>query len=99
MPWTGAEITRLADEAGETLLIVLDTLASDPSRKWQNSDFVDAQLTDRAYAALGALTNKVRGSFGRSNVPVQYDKVGTTWSWYLNEDFATLWRQTRDLTS
>jgi hypothetical protein len=99
VPWTGADITRLADEAGETLLIVLDTLASDPSRKWQNSDFVDAQLTDRAYAALGALTNKVRGSFGRSNVPVQYNKVGTTWSWYLNEDFATLWRQTRDLTS
>ncbi len=45
LPWTDSDVARLAAEAGETILIVLDTLATEPGRKWSNSDFVDAGLT------------------------------------------------------
>lgn len=72
LPWSTDDVARLANEAGHTLLIVLDTLSSEPGQGRKNSDFVDAGLTKWAFAALGALTVKVNSSFGRSNVPVRF---------------------------
>ncbi|WP_275003081.1 DUF262 domain-containing protein [Promicromonospora iranensis] len=93
--WTDGDVERLAAEAGERLLVVLDALASDPVREWTNHDFAIAGLTDKAYAALGALTNEVRGRFQRSNAPIRYVKSGTTWKWSVSADFAGKWRAAR----
>lgn len=95
VPWTDEDVARLADEAGETLLIVLDTLSEEPGDGWKNSDFIDAGLTKWAYAALGALTVKVRSGYGRSNVPVLYTKDGGIWEWSVSSDFATKWKAAR----
>jgi len=96
IPWTDDDVFRLATEAGETLRIVLDTLATHPEQNWSSSDFAAAGLTRFAYAALGALTNKVHGSFRRSNVPVVYEKVSAGWTWSLPAGFAAQWREARD---
>lgn len=95
--WTDDDVARLAAEAGETLIIVLDTLSAEPGKMWHYTDFTKAGLTKWAHAALGALTNKVHGSFGRSNVPVAFHKTGSTWAWSVSEDFAAKWRQARNL--
>ena len=95
IPWSSEDVRRLASEAGETLLIVLDTLAADPGRQWMNSEFVAADLTRWAFAALGALTNKVRGSFGRLNVPVTYYESNDGWAWSVSDEFAVKWRRAR----
>jgi hypothetical protein len=95
LEWTDADVNRLANEAGETLRIVLDTLSAEPGTKWRNGDFAEAGLTRWAFAALGALTQKVRGGFGRSNVPVTFHQVGETWAWSVSEDFAAKWREAR----
>lgn len=94
--WSQDDVARLAAEAGETLRIVLDTLAVEPGREWLYTDFTKAGLTKWAHAALGALTNKVHGSFGRSNVPVIFHQIGSTWAWSVDEDFATKWRRVRN---
>lgn len=95
--WTKTDIRRLANEAGETLLLVLDTLASNPNTRWSNRDFVDAGLTMHAFAALGALTMKARGSFGRSNPPISYEQNDGTWTWAFPEPLAEAWRSARGL--
>jgi len=93
--WTDEDVMRLADESGEVLRVVLDSLSAEPGRRWKNSDFVDAGLTDRAFAALGALTMKTRGSFRRNNAPVIYHQEGKIWSWSVSEDFAGKWQRAR----
>lgn len=95
VPWSDEDVERLAAEAGQTLLIVLDTLAAEPGKQWHNADFVNADLTRWAFAALGALTNKVRGGFGRSNVPVDFAVNSNTWAWSVSHDFATKWQAAR----
>jgi hypothetical protein len=97
LPWTRADIALLAEEAGETLLIVLDTLAADPEKPWTNQQFKDAGLTDYAFAALGALTVKVKSRFGRVNQPVIYQHHGKTWTWSVPGEFAATWRSIRGL--
>jgi len=97
VPWTLEDVQRLASEAGETLIVVLDTLAVHPGENWTNSDFVEAGLTKWAFAALGALTNKVHGSFARSNVPVTSHQSAGTWAWSLPDDFAAVWGEVRGL--
>jgi hypothetical protein len=95
VPWTEEDVVRLAGEAGQTLLLVLDTLSEETGKGWKNSDFVDAGLTKWAFAALGALTVKVRSGFGRSNVPVNSAESAGTWTWSVSEDFATKWNAAR----
>ena len=95
--WSAKDLARLAAESGDTLLIVLDTLATHPGEGWSNRSFVDAGLTKWAFAALGALTMKVRGSFGRSNVPVHYTNTAGTWTWSLSPETAAKWRSARSL--
>lgn len=95
LPWTDEDVVRLAGEVGETLLIVLDTLSEQPGKGWKNSDFVAAGSTKWAFAALGALTVKVHGGYGRSNVPVHYTNSGGTWEWSVAEDFAARWTAAR----
>lgn len=97
--WTGADIERLASEAGETLTIVLDTLATHPGEQWSNANFVAAGLATHAFAAVGALTMKVRGGFGRSNSPVQsHQSSSHAWTWSLPDDVAAMWCATRGIT-
>ncbi len=93
--WTVADLRRLAEEAGDTLLIVLDTLAAHPGEGWSNRNFVDAGLTKWAFSALGALTMKVRGSFPRSNGLVDYTNVEGTWFWSLDPEIAARWQAAR----
>jgi hypothetical protein len=93
--WSAEDVSRLAREAGDTLLLVLDTLSNEPGKRWRNADFVDAGLTKWAFAALGALTQKIHGGFGRSNVPVVFTKSGETWDWSVTSEFASMWRDAR----
>ncbi|MDN5851704.1 MAG: DUF262 domain-containing HNH endonuclease family protein [Actinomycetia bacterium] len=93
--WTETDVRRLSGEVGETMLIVLDTLAAGPGVKWSNADFVDADLTTHAYAALGALAVKVKASFHRTNGPIIYTNTDSTWAWSLSEEFAEMWRRAR----
>jgi hypothetical protein len=93
--WSETDVVRLASESGETIRVVLDTLSAEPGQKWRNADFAEAGLTKWAFAAIGALTNKVRGGFTRSNVPVSFHQAGDTWAWSVSEDFAALWRKAR----
>lgn len=93
--WSSEDVSRLANEVGETLLLVLDTLADEPGTSWRNADFIEAGLTKWAFAALGALTQKVHGGFGRSNVPVIYTETEGTWAWSVSADFAKLWHEAR----
>lgn len=94
--WTADEIERLAAEAGETLTIVLDTLAMHPDERWSNADFVAAGLATYAFAAVGALTMKARGGFGRSNSPVQFHEGSSrTLTWSLPDELAAVWRTAR----
>ncbi|MGW5365980.1 DUF262 domain-containing protein [Actinopolymorpha pittospori] len=93
--WTDEDVRRLAGEVGEKLLTVLDTLSEEPGKRWSTSDFVAAGLTKWAFAALGALTMKVRGGFGRSNVPVIYTNHGGVWQWSVTTDFAAKWKKAR----
>lgn len=97
VPWTEGDVRRLASEVGDTLGVVLDTLATHPGEQWSGGDFAAAGLTTYPHAALGALTMKTRGSFHRSNQPVRYEQVGEVWKWSLAEDFAALWRRARGL--
>jgi len=97
VPWTEEDIRRLADEVGDALGVVLDTLATHPGEQWSGSDFAAAGLTSYPHAALGALTMKTRGSFHRANQPVIYEQVGGVWKWSLAGDFAALWRRARRL--
>lgn len=93
--WSEDDVIRLATESGETIRLVLDTLSAEPGQKWRNADFAEAGVTKWAFAAIGALTNKVRGGFARSNVPLTYHQVGDTWAWSVSEDFAGAWRKAR----
>lgn len=95
LPWTDEDVQRLAGEAGETLLIVLDTLSEEPGKGWKNADFVTAGSTKWAFAALGALTVKVHSGFGRSNVPVIFTNQGGVWEWSVSADFAAQWQAAR----
>lgn len=95
LPWTNEDVERLAHEAGNTLLTVLDTLSEEPGKGWRNSDFVGAGLTKWAFAALGALTVKVRNGYGRTNVPVVYTNNGGAWEWSVTADFAAKWQAAR----
>jgi hypothetical protein len=97
-PWSDDDVERLAKEAGESMRTVLDTLSAEPGKRWRNADFLAAgvfQSARHAPAALGALTLKARGSFGRTNPPVEYAKVGSDWCWAVNEEFATRWKTAR----
>lgn len=94
-PWTEDDVSRLADQAGNTLLIVLDALSEHPGKQWDNTDFVHAGLTKWAFAALGALTMKARTTFGRSNSPVAIQEVDGKWVWSVSDDFANKWRTAR----
>lgn len=93
--WTADDVKRLSNEAGATLCIVLDALASTPEEGWSGDRFVASGLTRHAHSALGALTMKVRGSFNRSNVPVRYIEAGGVWQWSVTSEFAELWRAAR----
>jgi len=96
-PWTDDDIRRLAADVGETLGLVLDTLATHPEQRWSGEQFRGASLTSYAHAALGALTNKVRGPFRRSNSPVVFENVDGEWTWSLSSEFAAQWRAARRL--
>lgn len=95
VPWTEEDVVRLAGEAGSTLLLVLDTLCETPGKGWTNADFVKAGSTKWAFAALGALTVKVRSGYGRWNVPVIYANEAGTWHWAVSADFAEKWKAAR----
>lgn len=97
VPWTADDMRRLAKEVGSTLQMVLDTLATHEGERWSQNRFVEVGLTPHAGAALGALTMKARGSFGRSNGLVVYEKIGGVWHWSLPEELASLWRAARGL--
>lgn len=95
VPWSADDVRRLAGEAGPTLLLVLDALSETPGKGWKNSDFVDAGSTRWAFAALGALTVKVRSGYGRSNSPVHYTDSSGTWTWSVSDDFGAKWKAAR----
>ncbi len=97
VPWTDDDMRRLAKEAGEAMTVVLDTLALHPGEGWSNARFIAEGITDRAFAALGALTMKAKGPFGRSNSPVTYGKYGSEWRWSLSPELAASWRAARGL--
>lgn len=96
-PWTEPDVRRLASEVGDTLGVVLDTLATHQGERWSGSDFAAAGLTSYPHAALGALTMKTRGAFNRTNQPVLYEQVDGVWKWSLPAEFAALWREARRL--
>ncbi len=95
IPWTAADVYRLANEVSETLLIVLDALSSEPLHPWSNVDFMaDGKITG-ANGPIGGLTNKVRSRFGRSNSPIIFTRIDGRWHWSVSDEFAALWRQAR----
>ena len=95
LPWTDEDVARLANQAGQTPLIVLDTLSTEPGQSRKNSDFVEAGFDQVGVRGAGALTVKVHSSFGRSNVPVNFAESGGTWVWSVSEDFAARWKSAR----
>ncbi|HQD59933.1 MAG TPA: DUF262 domain-containing HNH endonuclease family protein [Propioniciclava tarda] len=93
VPWTAADMQRLANEAGELMTAVLDVLAAHPGQGWSNRQ-LDAAGVRSAYTAVGALGMKARG-FGRSNSPIEYEKCGNEWLWSLPPELAEAWRAGR----
>lgn len=95
IPWTQEDVNRLAEECGEATLAVLDHLADHAEEWFTNQGLTQEIGLDRPYAAVGALTNKVRGSFRRSNGPIMFKEGMGTWAWQVDSAFAEQWRKAR----
>ncbi len=95
-PWPEWEVATIAEYSGETLKLVLDTLAADPDKRWTNQEFKDSKITDIAPSALGALTVMVRNRLSRADSPVIFTQRGKTWYWSANREFGEKWRTLRD---
>jgi len=98
VPWSDEELTALAGKAGEFMLAVLDSVSTDPAKRWGTADFAHLGFTPyQISGAVGAITTASRHQFGRSNTPLTLTQIGGVWRWSMDSEMAVRWRHVRGL--